>query len=110
MSSADEFGGSALRFGQILQPLPHRAELLGLHHQEVFELFLSALRHFASEVVCEPLQQTWGKNQRGTHIARLALLSRDVERHAKGIYRLYLWVADLASLDVRDARLGKVGS
>jgi hypothetical protein len=39
-----------------------------------------------------------------------SLIARDIQRNAERIYCLSLWICDLASFDVGNPRLGKVGS
>lgn len=109
IGGVDEFGNSVFGLGQFLQPLPHFPEFLGFRHQEGFEFLFRGIRHIASEVTREFLQQAWGKTWHRSRVAGRALFPRDVERDAERIDGPCLWVRDLACLDVRDTCLGQAG-
>jgi hypothetical protein len=99
IGGVDEFGYSAFGLGQLLQPLPHVPEFLGLRYQEGFELLFRGIRDIASEVTREFLQQARGKTRGRSRAAGRALFPRNIERDAERINGPY--VGDYAALDRR---------
>lgn len=58
----------------------------------------------------ELLQQPRRKTRYRSRVTGRSLIARDIQRNAERIYCLSLWICDLASFDVGNPRLGKVGS